>query len=241
MYDQPPPRLDWQATALFLDIDGTLAEFETLPSDVGPEPRRTAVLRRVCERLQGRVAVLSGRSLSEVDRILEAAVGPVAAVHGLVQRQPGGRVETAGSAAGLDATRSALRALAEARPGVLLEDKGLSLAAHYRLAPDAGPAVEALVRRLSEAHGLRVQPGAMVMELRVPGPDKGDALRRFMETPEFAGAHPVMVGDDLTDEPAFEAAAAAGGYGVRVGRRRPTRARYGLPSVEAVLDWLAAA
>ena len=238
MNDAPPPPLDWRRTALFLDVDGTLAEFENVPGQVGPDPRRTEVLRWLCTRLGGRVAVLSGRTLNEVDRILEASIHQVAAVHGLVQRRAG-KVTEAARTSDLDGARAAAKAYASRQPGVLVEDKGLSLALHYRLAPASEAEVQTLCLHLSKRHGLRLQPSAMVMELRAPGPDKGEALRRFMQSAEFAGASPVMVGDDLTDEPAFAAAEAAGGCGVLVGTPRATSARYRLPSVAAVLDWLA--
>jgi len=234
-----PPRLDPERTALFLDIDGTLAELQPRPSDVGPDVRRTELLRRVGQRLDGRLAVLSGRSLAEVDHILDFAVQPVAAVHGLVRRESDGVVAAVEGGAALDAARRELRAFAEDRPGVLFEDKGVSLGLHYRLAPEAGPDCEILARRLAARHQLQLQPGSMVLELRIAGPDKGEALRRFLQTPQFQGRQPIMVGDDLTDESAFAAAAAAGGYGVLVGAARPTHAAFGLPSVGDVLDWLA--
>jgi trehalose 6-phosphate phosphatase len=83
-----------------------------------------------------------------------------------------------------------------------------------------------------------LQPGKLVVELKTPGADKGAALTAFMAEPPFAGAVPVMVGDDLTDEYGFRAAEALGGFGVLVGPRRETAARFGLADVNAVLDWL---
>ncbi|WP_303703535.1 trehalose-phosphatase, partial [Brevundimonas naejangsanensis] len=103
-----------------------------------------------------------------------------------------------------------------------------------------GEAATRLATDLAASTGLILQPGSMVLELKTPGADKGTAVRAFMQEPPFLGATPVMVGDDLTDEAAFEAAQALGGFGVLVGAPRLTAARYGLPGVSAVLDWLEA-
>ena len=233
-----PPALDPGRVALFLDLDGTIAEIASRPGDVGPLPARTALLRRLGERLDGRIAILTGRTLEDADRILDGAVATAAAVHGLVRRDASGGVAAVTPSPGLAAAREALAQLAKARPGLVLEEKVASLALHYRQAPEAEAGVLDASRRIAEAHGLALQAGAMVSELRTPGPGKGDALIGILADKPFAGASPVMVGDDLTDEAAFAAAAQMGGYGVLVGAERPTAARYRLDGVQAVMDWL---
>ena len=90
-------------------------------------------------------------------------------------------------------------------------------------------------------HDLLLQRGKMVAELRPAGANKGDALKALMREPRFMGARPLFVGDDLTDEHAFGAAAELGGAGILVGPPRETAARYRLESVKAVADWLQAA
>ena len=237
----PPPLLDLDGAALFLDLDGTLAPLAARPSDVGPDPRRSALLRALVARMDGRVAILSGRTLAEIDRILDASVQAVAAVHGLDRRVQGTDHSPPIGHPALELVTTAFRALAATRPGLLVEAKGQSTALHYRLAPDAAGAALALAERLAAETGLGLQPGHMVIELRGPGPDKGDSLRNFMQTPPFLGAIPIVVGDDLTDEPAFVAAHSLGGFGVLVGAPRPCAATYGLPDVDAVLSWLEAA
>jgi trehalose 6-phosphate phosphatase len=137
--------------------------------------------------------------------------------------------------------RLELQALVRAWPGLIIEDKDLSVAVHYRGAPGAEATVKAATAALAARTGLEPQDGSMVCELRTPGDGKGAALAAFMREEPFTGRRPVMVGDDLTDEGAFEAAAAAGGFGVLVGPDRPTAARYRLENVEAVGAWLAAA
>lgn len=232
-----PPPLDPNTTALFLDLDGTLAGIEARPGDVGPDALRTRVLARLDAAMEGRVAVLTGRTLEEADRILNRSVRALGAVHGLMRRLPNGRLIEHPPAPSLPEAKKRLQELAESL-GLLVEDKGNSVAVHYRLAPESGELVRETARRVAKETGLVLQEGSMVSELRSPGPDKGDALQAFLAEPPFAGYTPVMVGDDLTDEHAFAAAEAAGGYGVLVGPARETRARYRLDGVAEVLAWL---
>lgn len=240
--DLPAPRaLQARDTALFLDLDGTLAPLAPTPQEVRPDPRRTALLRALEHRLEGRLAVVSGRTLADVDRILERQVAAVAAVHGLVRRHADGRTEAAEPHPGLRPAFDALTDFARRDPGLIVEDKGLSVALHYRLAPGERRAARALARRVAEDTGLALQHGDMVEELRTPGPTKGDSVAAFLRQAPFAGARPVFLGDDATDEHGFEAVQALGGLGVLVGEPRPTAARARLPDVEAALAWLEAA
>lgn len=232
----PPSRL--AEAALFLDLDGVLAPLAPTPDAVGPEPRRTRTLARVTRALQGRVAVVSGRTLAEIDRIVEGAAGAASGVHGLERRGADGVLSAREPAPSVRAALAAFRDFAQDRPGVIVEDKGLSAGLHFRQAPGQADAALALAAGLADRTGLTLQPGSMVLELKTPGADKGTAVAAFMGEPPFAGATPVMVGDDLTDEAGFRAAEALGGFGVLVGPERPTAARYRLEDVEAVLDWL---
>lgn len=236
--NRAPPPLDPAKAALFLDLDGTLAEIAPRPGDVGPVERRTQLLRRLVRGMDGRVAVLTGRPLDEADRILGGAVAAVAAVHGLVRRAPDGTVISFRPSADLHRARCKLEAVAQAHPGLLVEDKGFSIALHYRQAPEAEELVRRTAEQLAGATDLILQNGAMVSELRTAGPHKGDSLKSLLAIEPFAGRRPVMIGDDLTDEDAFAAAEEMGGYGVLVGAPRETRARYGLAGVTDVLEWL---
>jgi trehalose 6-phosphate phosphatase len=234
---QPPPaRL--VRPALFLDMDGVLAPLAPRPSDVGPVARRTAVIAALDERLGGRVAILSGRTLAEIDRISGGAARSASGVHGLERRRHDGQTERAEVPDSLGDVVRAFETFALERPGILVEDKGASVGLHYRQAPESREAATALAARLAQQTGLTLQPGHMVLELKMPGADKGTALAAFMTEPPFIGAVAVMLGDDLTDEFAFDAATALGGFGVLVGPERPTHARYRLDDVEAVLTWL---
>lgn len=236
-----PPILDLDRAALFLDVDGTIAHLEATPEAVGPASVPGRLLDALSQRLGGRLAVVSGRSLADLDRVFEGRVPAVAAVHGLVRRRGDGQViERAGPGPVAEALAD-LEALAEADPGLLVEDKGAAVALHYRRHPDAGPACRDLARRLGERLALPVLEGDMVVELRAPGPDKGAAVAAFMAEPPFTGHTPVFVGDDLTDEDGFRAAQRMGGYGVIVGARRPTSAEYAVSGVAAARAWLTAA
>jgi trehalose 6-phosphate phosphatase len=223
-----PALLPLSEVSLFLDIDGTLAEFESTPEAVGPLPRRTALLRRLYERLDGRLAAVSGRGIDSIDHILEGVLPVVA---GVIHRTP--------PHPALAEVRAEAEAFAATRPGVQVEDKGLAVTLHYRRAPDEAPHVRALASRLSKL-GLDYERGNMVVELKTPGADKGYAVRAIMAEPPFSAGTPVFVGDDMTDENGFGHCKAMGGYGVLVGPLRITSARYRLENVEDVLGWLEA-
>jgi trehalose 6-phosphate phosphatase len=236
-----PPPLSLARVSLFLDLDGTLAPIELRPEAVGPAPRRTALLRRLGDGLSGRLAVVSGRNLESIDAILDAAVPSAAGVHGLERRRGGGEILRSAPHPGLGEAKAALERFAATTPGVLVEDKGLAVTVHYRLAPQFGADALRLADGLARELGLSLQTGDMVAELKTPGADKGDALKAFMAEAPFAGAKPVFIGDDVTDEDGFKAAHELGGFGVLVGTPRETIAEYRLNDVDDVLDWLAQA
>ncbi len=237
-----PPFRSVQGLALFLDLDGVLAAIEKTPEAVGPDARRNAVLARLAEAAEGRVAVLSGRTVADVDRILERAIPTVAGVHGLERRDAEGATDFLPADTAMPSVLKTLNEFAAERDGVLIEDKGPAIALHYRLAPTAEQASMDLARSLADDNGLVLQPGQCVIEIKTPGADKGVALTEIMARAPFAGATPVMLGDDLTDEFAFRAAQKLGGAGIFVGPSehltRPTDAQYALSGPQAVLDWL---
>ncbi|PTD16681.1 trehalose-phosphatase [Sphingomonas fennica] len=236
---EPPAGL-LEGASLFIDFDGTLVDLIDRPDEVIADERLRALLMRLHDRPEGGIAVVSGRSIAQLDAML----GPVAQLialsgsHGTEHRWNGisahpVRPET------LDAAETELRAFAEAHPGVMVESKSFGAALHYRLAPAAEVAARSLARRIGAETGLAVQPGHMMIELRVPGSDKGVAVRGLMGRPPMAGTRPVFIGDDLTDEPGFVAATELGGCGVLVGAPRESAARYGLADSAAVRAWLA--
>lgn len=238
----PAPRpLDLGESALFLDLDGTLAPIVARPQDVGPDARRTQLLEHLNAALEGRLAVVTGRTLADVDRILEGRIRCVSAVHGLIRRDADGREHAPAPHPGLAHAREALHAFAQRDAGLLVEEKGPSVALHFRLARGFAAEARALARRVAAETGLALQEGDMVEELRPPGPSKGDGIRDFMSMTPFRGATPIFAGDDATDEHGFAEVERLGGFGVLVGRPRQTHARFSLAAVDDVLAWLEAA
>jgi trehalose 6-phosphate phosphatase len=235
-----PKPLRLSDSALFLDLDGTLAAIAARPQDVHPDERRTRLLERLKTGLDGRLAVVSGRTLADVDRILENSITCVAAIHGLVLRECDGRTHAPTPHPGLAQAVGALRDFAARDTGLIVEEKGPSVALHFRLARDYAGEARVIARRVASETGLTLQEGDMVEELRTPGPSKGDSIRAFMSTKRFSGAHPVFAGDDITDEHGFAEVRRLGGFGVLVGRPRPTQATYSLRNVEDVMAWLEA-
>jgi trehalose 6-phosphate phosphatase len=237
---QPPPALI-EGAALFLDFDGTLVELADTPDSIAVPTGLAPMLERLRRRLDGRLAIVSGRSLADLERHLPLHGIAFSGSHGLELQLADGTRLPLSIPLGLDDVRARVEAFAAMTPGLLVEEKPAGIALHYRLAPGEGPRADAFIAALAEERGLEVQRGAMVAELRPTGATKGDAIRAFMTEPEFAGARPLFVGDDLTDEHGFVAAASLGGAGILVGPARESAACYRLESVAEAAGWLRAA
>ena len=234
----PPPRVEW---AYFFDLDGTLLDFTDTPGGVGVDDALRAQIAALSRKTGGAVALISGRTLADIDRLLDGMRLPAAGQHGTERRDARGRITHH------DFPRERLEwahaRLAEAtagRSGLSLEHKGLSLALHYRRAPRLGGYAHRLVRALTPTLGAEfcIQPGKRIVEVKPAGKDKGVALVEFMAEEPFRGRTPVFLGDDLTDEYGFEAVNRLGGHSIKVGPGR-TAATWRLPSVRAVRSWLA--
>lgn len=206
--------------ALLLDFDGTLVPIAQTPDAICVGEELQALMALAVERLEGRVAVISGRSLEQLDALWGKALWPVtvAASHGLELRHKG-RLRAPPPAKVFAQLTRATEARFGARNGIVIELKSFGLGLHYRLSPDLRDTLRQWAEECADEHGLVVQPGDMVYELRLPGADKGDAVRAIMQCHPFAGSSPVYIGDDLTDIPAIDAARALGGRGIAVGPR----------------------
>lgn len=240
MNDVPPPPLTADV-ALFLDFDGTLVDIASSPSAVKVAPGLDELMARVAWHLNGAVAVITGRPIEIIDKHLKGAVRAVAGIHGAERRTSLGHVIQAEIPTSmLDPAREELSVFCRANPGVRAEDKGISIALHFRAAPALGPACRRAVDECAAAsHGqLERLDGNMVVELKPASVKKATAMSAYMNEPPFAGRRPVFVGDDLTDESAFVAVSQTNGYGVIVGARSPTAATSRLPSVTALHAWL---
>ncbi|MDH3419757.1 MAG: trehalose-phosphatase [Gammaproteobacteria bacterium] len=228
--------------ALFLDLDGTLLEFAETPDGVEITERFKALLRRLDRVEHGAVAFVSGRTIARLDELLAPHRFALAGVHGSERRRSTGRVAPAPiDSAALDPVRERLRRFATDYEGVLIEDKGISLALHYRQQPGLAAVVEQLGTNLAAElpSGWEMLEGNHVLEIKPAGIDKGAAIRQFMSEAPFAGRTPVFIGDDVTDEAGFRAVNELGGVSVKV-NSGSTDARWHLPDVDAVLGWLEA-
>lgn len=232
--------LDPSRTALFLDVDGTLLEIVDDPASVVADALLINSLRDAESRLDGALALISGRKIAEIDRIFAPAVFAAAGAHGTEIRTPGGTIECTINAGPPASLVDALRIFADSHPGLLLEIKDTAVALHYRQSPEledeARQQVEAVLD--SAAGDLRLIDGKMVLEIAPRHHDKGAAIRQLMSHPLFANRHPVFLGDDVTDEDGFAVVNELGGTSVHVGRSNSTLAMHSLPDVGAVRRWL---
>lgn len=226
--------------ALFLDLDGTLIDIAAapdavrVPADLGP------LLGLISRRLNGAVAIVTGRLLSDLDALVAPLRLPAAGLHGMEWRASGDGEVVVAQAETVDAIRGAVAEIANAHPGVVLEDKGKALALHYRNAPEQKEWLAEQIAILLASHpGLKAMPGKMVLEIKPAGVSKYTAVRQLMRSPPFLGRVPVFVGDDVTDQDGFRAALEAGGLAVAVAERPDEQASLTLAAPLAVRDWLA--
>jgi trehalose 6-phosphate phosphatase len=235
--DKPPPLRRDQA--LFLDFDGTLVEIASAPHLVQVPAELPQLLARLTDRLGGAVGVVSGRPLNELARMLAPFSGPIAGGHGLERRGTDGNAAGCLAVPELERFRSLIAAFAERHDGVVFEDKGCTLALHYRQAPSVGALCEALVRQAAEASNgaLVAVPGKMVIEIMPRSAGKGRAIADFLAGPPFHGRVPVFIGDDTTDEDGFTVVNRLGGASVHVGPG-VTVARHNFATVGEVWAWL---
>lgn len=235
----PPPAIGPSSHSLFIDFDGTLVPLVDHPDRVRADAELIELLTALRGCFGSRLAVISGRSVEQLDRM----IGPIAeqivlaGSHGAEVRREGRLIQPP-RPEGLDAAIAEVRSYGLGHPEMIIEEKSHGVAMHYRVAPILEEPVRRRARMIAERHGLLIQPGNMMVELRGPGWDKGGAVAALMGEDDLAGSVPVMIGDDLTDEAAHAVAAALGGFGILVGAPRETAARYGLSDVGSVRRWL---
>ncbi|MEM8573002.1 MAG: trehalose-phosphatase [Pseudomonadota bacterium] len=230
--DVPP------ASAFFFDFDGTLVAIAPRPELVTVEPEVREVLEALLARYGGAVAIVTGRPLDVVDAFLAPIQLATAAEHGSVRRASSGSLHfDEGDAHAVEAAYAALAPLVEEHKELILERKQSSLSLHYRQRPDLAASCEAAVRDVvADNPSLVILPGKMVFELKPKGVNKGEAVRAILNEAPFKGRTPIFVGDDVTDEHAFEVVNALGGLSIKIDEGR-TIANYRTDR-KGLFDWL---
>lgn len=229
------------AWALFLDVDGTLLEIAETPQGVHVPETTRKLLIRASMHLDGAVALVSGRTLEDIDRLFAPLRPCASGVHGCERRDASGLVSRESTdQARLNDARLELDAFVRRHPGLLLEDKGHGLAVHFRRVPYLSAEVFEAITLIRDrwVPELAILAGKCVFEVRSATRSKGTSIREFMMERPFCGRKPVFIGDDLTDEEGFAAVNELGGVSIRVGPTAATFARYRLPGVSDVIRWL---
>jgi len=210
-------------TAILLDIDGTLLELMPTPREVWVPPGLRETLNGLLERTSGALALVSGRSLNDIDLIFAPEEFPAIGGHGAEMRLAPDSEAVAAHAPPLDKElKKRLAAIAKLSPGILLEDKGYSLALHYRLAPHAEKAIYeavSLIRADLPNAPIEVLPGKCVCEIKHSGFTKASGVRELLTHEPFRGRRPLFIGDDVTDESVFAIMPDFDGVAFSVGRR----------------------
>lgn len=223
--------------ALFLDFDGTLVGIAPRPDAIHVPEGLGSRIERLADRLAGRLALVSGRALDDLASHLGAIAVARAGSHGADRRWPDGS-GLGGAPSGLDGgVMAQVEAYARSQR-LVFESKSHGCALHYRTRPEAGEDAESFMREIAAREDLAVKTGKCVVELVHRGADKGGAVRAFMAQTPFAGARPVFLGDDVTDEDGFAACSELGGFGIFVGDERTTAAQFRLSDIDAVHNWL---
>jgi len=230
--------------SVFLDVDGTLLDLAERPNEVTTPAELLQVLARAERKLDGALALISGRPIEELDRLFAPLRLRASGVHGAqVRFDPGAPPRRSPGATELPHSLwTALTEILAQFPGAFAENKRFSFAIHYRNVADREAELRAAVIRLVDNHKgvpVEVLNSHWVIEVKAPGSDKGRAIEFFLASPPFAGRTPIFVGDDTTDETGFAVVAAHGGFAYSVGGRRPGAiGAFACP--QEVRDWLSA-
>jgi trehalose 6-phosphate phosphatase len=205
--------------ALFLDFDGTLIDIADTPDGVTVPPEVAQLLTRATERLDGRVAIVSGRTVADLRRFLPDFAGPLVGAHGTEMHRDGETRRIVDvDAESVAHLQRLVRDFAKLQPAFLVEDKPTGVVLHYRAAQELGALAMGFMDSVAKAaEGFKLQPALCAYEIKPEGAGKDVAIEALMTGAPFAGHLPIYAGDDLTDEPALQLAMDLGGAAIKVG------------------------
>jgi trehalose 6-phosphate phosphatase len=223
--------------AIFLDLDGTLAELVAHPDSVQVEHSTLRLLETLSQNVGGALAVVSGREIAVVDRLLRPLVLPVAGVHGLERRDARGVIHSRDTA-DISSINLELENAIGHETGVVIERKTGAIALHYRLRPELDRRCRDIVHGVIEKRpDLHLLQGKMVYEIMPRGSDKGGAIQAFLAETPFLGRRPIFAGDDVTDEAGFSVVNARHGVSIKIGAGQSV-ARFRARDVRQFRAWL---
>jgi trehalose 6-phosphate phosphatase len=233
---------------LFLDYDGTLADFAPTPEHIQTDPALIDLLRDLNDCSRIRLAVVSGRRLDQVRALLPMPGLLLSGTYGIEIQTPEGkrleRVSHAQTRPTLEAIKPAWEALISDQTGFFLEDKGWALALHGRFASDEQvdevlTSARALAVKKANLERFRILGGHKFLEIGPQQAHKGRTVEFLLEQFPWPGALPVYAGDDDKDEEAFAVIQNKGGIAIQVApASRPSVADYRFPSPYALRGWL---
>ncbi len=233
--------LDLRTTAILLDVDGTIVDIAPTPDAVSVASGLPETLLRLANGTGGALALISGRRIADLDRIFAPLALPCIGGHGVEMRTVMDGPVARRSEPLDDDLRQRLAALTTRDPDIIVEDKGFSVAVHYRLAPHMEAQIRSAVAQICSAHtGVPIDllPGKAVVEVKRAAFDKGIGLRELMSHRPFRNRRPLFIGDDVTDEAAFAVLPEFDGIGLSVSRVIPGLAGH-FKSPSDVRLWLA--
>lgn len=233
-----PPLALMKGASVFLDFDGTLVPLTDVPEAVHVDAALHDLLTQLHKALDGRLAIVSGRSVAVLRDMFGLGAFTLAGSHGLEFADPGAAPRAPERLKAVDDAEALLEDFVADKPGLLVERKTLSVGLHFRQAPQWEGQCRALADRIVAETGLFLQTGKMLYELRPGGADKGSAIRAMMQHAPLNAGIPLFIGDDVTDEDGFAATVAMGGNGILVGPPRATFAQWRVEHVAAVRHYL---
>jgi trehalose 6-phosphate phosphatase len=226
-------------TALFLDVDGTLYEIENSPSLIKPCFRLQKKLHTIHNKLDGALGLISGRSLDDLDRIFDKNKIPVAGNHGVQLRDSLQTKDYQLDTGNVKEIAHKIGKLLHGQENIEIENKGSNLTVHFRNSTiDSKEIIKVIKKLVKYEPQLTYLKGKEILEIKPLNHNKGTAISYLMRTKPFINRRPIFIGDDVSDEDGFDTVNKKGGWSVRVGRYKKSKANYFLPNVKSVHEIL---